>query len=304
MRVLRLLRQASTPALPLLLLCALLTACAATHRGYVAVSGGGRMYYEQRGSGEPLLLLHGHSLDRRMWDQQFKPFARHYRVIRPDFRGYGKSSPQREDLAMTHADDVITLLDSLHISQAHVVGLSMGAFTAGDLLAMHPERLLSCTLASGSIRRGSPGPSQPMDSVESARRDGEIAALKLKGVEKMKREWLEQLISSGGSRRETMRRPLWRMISQWSAWQPLHKEVRLFYASEAWAQLTRRRPDVPVLMLSGANENKSRQPQELKYLPRATVRVIDDCGHMMNMEQPDSFNTVVLQFLGKNTKSR
>ncbi|MBQ9356508.1 MAG: alpha/beta hydrolase [Prevotella sp.] len=283
----------------LLLLPLLLAACSTYRSGYVAVSGGGRLYYEEKGEGEPLLLLHGHSLDRRMWDKQFTPFARHYRTIRLDFRGYGRSSDQDEQLPMTHVDDVITLMDSLRIDQAHVVGLSMGAFTAGDMLAMYPGRMKSCVLASGSIRRGSPPPSEPMDSAERARRDVEIAALIEKGVDVMKHEWLEQLISSGGSQRERMRKPLWRMISDWTAWQPLHKEVRLFYGREAWDSLCSRRPSVPVLMLTGETEHKNYRPRELDYLPNGRHLILPDCGHMMNMEQPDSFNRAVLQFIGQ-----
>jgi len=280
------------------LLCVLGLSCASpVHSGYVGVSGGGRLYYEERGKGQPLLLLHGHSLDRRMWDEQFRVFARHYRTIRLDFRGYGLSSDQSETLPMTHADDVLALMDSLHIDRAHVVGLSMGAFTAGDLLAMYPHRLLSCVLASGSIRRNSPGPSQPMDSAECARRDAEIAALKESGVQAMKQQWLEQLIASGGSKRERMRRPLSVMIDEWTAWQPLHKEVRLFYAREAWQRLQQVRPDVPVLMLKGACDGKGDRPRELDYLPRGRHQVLPDCGHMMNMEQPRAFNRAVMLFL-------
>ena len=275
----------------------MLSSCVTTRSGYVLVEGGGRIYYEERGEGEPLLLLHGHSLDTRMWNQQFKPFSRHYRTIRMDFRGYGRSSEQREDLQMTHMDDVLTLMDSLRIERAHVVGLSMGAFVAGDMLAMAPQRLLSCVLASGSIRKGSPGPSEPMDSAERARRDAEIAALKQKGVDVMKQEWIEALIKSGGSKRETMRRPLSKMIADWTAWQPLHKDVRLFYGKEAWSELKRKRPRVPVLMLTGAAEHKGSRPQELLYLPLGRKEELPDCGHMMNMEQPDLFNRAVLEFL-------
>ena len=279
------------------MIVALFASCATTRSSYVAVNGSGQLYYEERGEGEPLLLLHGHSLDRRMWDSQFRPFARRFRTIRLDFRGYGRSSDQDEQMQMTHVDDVITLMDSLHIEKAHVVGLSMGAFVAGDMLGMYPERLLSCVLASGSVRRSSPGPSEPMDSTERARRDGEIEALKQKGVEVMKREWLEQLISSGGSRRETMRKPLWRMIDDWTAWQPLHKEVRLFYGKEAWTRMQRLRPAVPVLMLRGGTEGKQGTPKELEFLPNGHLEVLPDCGHMMNMEQPKAFNEAVLRFL-------
>ena len=200
---------------------------------------------------------------------------------------------------MTHVDDVVALMDSLGIQRAHVVGLSMGAFVAGDMLAMHPERLLSCTLASGGIR-SSKGPSEPMDSAERAKRDVEIAALKAKGVDKMKEEWLEVLMSSSGSQRERMRRPLAQMVSDWTAWQPLHKEVRLFYGKEAWARLKQRsKVSVPVLCIRGANELKGRrtEPAELQYTTRGQFVVVDDCGHMLNMERPHEFNEALLKFL-------
>ena len=277
----------------------LLSGCATTHSGRVATMGGGSLYYEERGKGEPLLLLHGHSLDGHMWDEQWKPLSRHFRLIRLDFRGYGRSSEQREDLQFCHVDDVVTLMDSLRIQRAHVVGLSMGAFVAGDMLAMYPERLLTCTLASGGIR-STKGPSEPMDSAESAKRDSEIAVLKAKGVDQMKSEWIEQLMSSGGSHRERMRKPLTQMIQAWSAWQPFHKEVRLFYGKEAWAHLKQRgQVDVPVLCIRGANELKGKhnRPAELKYTKNGHFVVIEDCGHMLNMERPNEFNRSILEFI-------
>lgn len=277
----------------------LVTACSQpVQDGFIPVSGDGRIYFEEKGEGEPLILLHGHSLDTRMWDLQFDVFARHYRTIRLDFRGYGRSSKQSETFQFTHLDDLLTLMDSLHIEKAHIVGLSMGAFVAGDMVAMVPERMLSCVMVSAGIR-SVPGPSEPMGAEESARRDKEIAQLKEKGIEQFKREWLEILISDGGSRREEMREPLWQMINDWDAWQPLHKEVRMFWAREAWKRLEERCPSVPTLMLRGdaKGESKSYHPKELNYLPNGKAMLLPDCGHMMNMEQPETFNQVVLQFL-------
>ncbi len=277
----------------------LLVSCATNHKGFVTTSENGYIYYEECGKGVPMVLLHGHSLDCRMWDEQWKPFSEHFRVVRMDFRGYGRSSGQREDMQFCHADDVITLMDSLHIQKAHVVGLSMGAFVAGDLLAMYPERLLSCTMASGGIRQ-SKGPSEPMDSMESAKRDKEIAALEAKGVDKMKEEWTEQLMSTGGSMRERMRKPLTQMIKDWTAWQPLHKEVRLFYGKEAWARLRERGViDVPTLFIRGEHELKDKRfsPREAEYLQNSRIVIIPDCGHMLNMERPDEFNRSIFDFI-------
>lgn len=272
----------------------------ALRSGYIPVSGGGTIYYEMQGCGEPLLLLHGHSLDRRMWEAQFDPFARRYRTVRLDFRGYGRSSRQSEELPFTHLGDLLTLMDSLRIDRAHVVGLSMGAFVAGDMLAMAPERMLSCVLASGGIR-STPGPHEPMDSLESARRDREIAELRARGVEAMKAEWLETLVGGGGSQRERMRAPLREMIGDWDAWQPLHKEVRMFWAREAWDSLRVRRPAVPTLLLRGETDlhGKAFHPRELDFLPCGRAEVLPDCGHMMNMEQPEAFNRAVLEFLAE-----
>lgn len=93
--------------------------------GYVKVPEGS-LYYEEAGTGEPLIFIHGHSLDRRMWNEQFFKFAKHYRAIRYDLRGYGISSKQTEDFQFTHAEDLVALMDALHIRKAHIVGLSLG----------------------------------------------------------------------------------------------------------------------------------------------------------------------------------
>ena len=285
----------------MMLAALLLGACSpSSTTGYIPVSGNGTIYYEEMGSGPAVVLLHGHSLDTRMWDTQFAAFAKQYRTVRLDFRGYGRSSTQREDFQHTHADDVLTVMDSLHIDRAHVIGLSMGAFVAGDMLAIFPHRLLSCTLVSGGIRN-SPGPSEPMDEAESRQRDEEIAALKQKGIDAYKREWHDILMSSGGSQRERMRQPLWQMVNDWSAWQPLHKEVRLFYGKEAWQALRKRGiTDVPTLIVRGENEVKDRngRPREMNYLSRARFEIIPDCGHMLNMERPEEFNALLLDFIG------
>lgn len=289
------------PSLQWILFILLFTGCKTTQQGFVTVSNGGKLYYEQRGKGVPIIFLHGHSLDTRMWNPQWKAFSKNYRVIRFDFRGYGKSSEQTETFQFTHVDDLITLMDSLHIDRANIVGLSMGAFVAGDMLAIYPERMLSCILVSGGIRN-SPDPSTPMDSTERAKRDQEIVALQQKGIDTYKKEWHETLMASGGSQRERMRKPLWQMIQDWSAWQPLHKEVRLFYGKEAWKRLRQRgKTHIPTLIIQGENEakNKKSQPAELLYLSNARYEIIPDCGHMLNMERPEEFNQLVLSFIEK-----
>ncbi len=265
--------------------------------GRISVPGGA-LYYEEAGCGEPLIFVHGHSLDHRMWDEQFYEFAKHYRAIRYDLRGYGVSSEQTEDFQFTHVEDLVALMDELQIERAHIVGLSLGGFIGADMLGWFSDRMLSAFLASGNIRK-SKGPSEPMSSEEAARRDVEIAALRESGVDAMKKEWFEGLIASGGSRRERMRVPLWTMISEWNAWQPLHKEVRVVTGLDAYAALKENCPAVPTLIVEGnAPGNRySKTPEILKYLPNGALKIIDDCGHMLNMEQPGAFNETLKEFL-------
>ena len=252
--------------------------------------GNGSLYYEEAGQGEPIIFVHGHSLDHRMWDEQFSVLAKKYRVIRYDLRGYGISSSQTEDYQFTHAEDLVTLMDSLHIKKAHIVGLSLGGFITADMLAYFPDRMLSAFLASGNIRK-SKGPSEPMTPEEARVRDKEIAALKEKGVDVMKKEWFEGLMKSGGSQRERMRESLWQMIDEWDAWQPLHKEVRVVAGLDAIEELKKNHPDVPALIVEGHSSGNrfSKEPPILQYLPNGKLKVIDDCGHMLNMERPEEF---------------
>lgn len=208
------------------------------------------------------------------------------------------SSSQTEDYQFTHAEDLVTLMDSLHIKKAHIVGLSLGGFITADMLAYFPDRMLSAFLASGNIRK-SKGPSEPMTPEEARVRDKEIAALKEKGVDVMKKEWFEGLMKSGGSQRERMRDSLWQMIDEWDAWQPLHKEVRVVAGLDAIEKLKKNHPDVPALIVEGHSSGNrfSKEPPILQYLPNGKLKVIDDCGHMLNMERPEEFNAALEEFL-------
>ena len=264
--------------------------------GYIPVSDGAHIYYEAVGEGSPVILLHGHTLDLRMWDPQVKPLLEAgYRVIRPEMRGYGHSSKQQPGQQFTHLDDMMTVMDSLHIAKAHVVGLSMGSFVASEMVAMHSDRLLTATLASGNIRN-MPGPSTPFDSLELAKKDSVIAQNLTQGIDKWKEEWIEKLVSGGGSNREAIRESVTRQVNDWDGWQLINREMRNYYGYEAWDTLKVHQPELPVLILSGENEKKGKNPM-LQYLPNSRQVIIPDCGHMSNMEKPDEFTKLMLEQL-------
>lgn len=266
--------------------------------GYITVSHGAQLYYEEFGSGEPLILVHGHSLDSRMWDEQFFVFAQKYRVVRYDCRGYGRSSEQSEELPFLHAADLVTLMDSLRIDSAHIVGLSMGGFITADMLVYAPGRMRSAVLANGHFRR-SPGPSEPVSDEEESERDKAIAAVQAEGLDVYKQRWFESLMTSGGSQVERIRNSLWMMIEDWTGWQATHKEVRLLLGNDGIRMVEELQPDVPTLILRSEvfSDVKVKRPGFMNHLPNSRMEVIYDAGHMVNMERPKEFNDVVIQFL-------
>lgn len=84
-----------------------------------------RLFCEVAGMGQAVVLLHGFTLDLRMWDDQFLPLAQQFRVVRYDLRGFGRSALPT-NAPYSHFEDLKALLDHLGIIQAHLVGLSKG----------------------------------------------------------------------------------------------------------------------------------------------------------------------------------
>ena len=119
--------------------------------GRVAVEKGS-LYWEAAGSGAPVILIHGGNLDRRMWDAQFDTLRHHYRVIRYDARGFGRSSPV--DRPFRAPEDLAALLRAHRISRATLVGLSMGGGIAIDFALAHPDMVSRLVLAAPSISGG------------------------------------------------------------------------------------------------------------------------------------------------------
>lgn len=271
----------------------------ATKGAAVSIQGA-KLYCEESGAGEPVIFLHGHSFDRRQWQPQVKLLERRYRVIRYDLRGYGRSSQPEEGVDFLHAEDLRQLMDVLGIRRAHLVGLSLGGFVVTDFIALHPERALSATMAGGDLF-DVPGPDEPWTADARAKRRTDIGAIRKTGIVPFKQQWLEGLISRSGTRRETLRQPLWRMIDEWQAWQPLHVEPRLLLGRSARRHLAAARPAMPVLIVRGDQEKGGFSITDL--LPQAEVVILPDCGHVSNMEQPGLFSAALSQILGSSRRA-
>ena len=125
-----------------------------------AEAQGARIYYEECGHGTPILFIHEFAGDWRSWNDQVRYFGRGWRCITWSARGYPRSeAPADETLyGQEHFNrDALAVLDAAGVDKAHVVGLSMGGYTALMLAARHPGRVISCTAAAAgsAVKAGS-----------------------------------------------------------------------------------------------------------------------------------------------------
>jgi pimeloyl-ACP methyl ester carboxylesterase len=150
----------------------------------LAEVNGARLYYEVVGTGAPLVLVHGFGLDRRMWDEQFRSFARRRRVVRYDLRGIGRSAPPEPGQPYRHADDLKRLLDYFEIDQAALVGLSLGGLV-GLYAALEQANRMSALVLVDAIVSGWPMSAEWDEEYGQVRREA-----RARGVETNKQGWL------------------------------------------------------------------------------------------------------------------
>jgi pimeloyl-ACP methyl ester carboxylesterase len=110
-----------------------------------------RLYYEIVGRGHPLVLVHGFSLNTKMWDDQLEVFSERFKVVRYDVRGFGKSALPIVGKEYSHTKDLKALLKQFGIGYAYVVGLSMGGGIALDFTLEYPEVTKALILVDSSI---------------------------------------------------------------------------------------------------------------------------------------------------------
>src|SRR5215471_21016828 len=116
----------------------------------ITTGDGVPLHVESTGTGMPLLFIHEFAGDYRSWEPQIRFFGRGYRCVTYSARGYPPSDvPAAPDAYSQQraVDDAVAVLDELGIDRAHVVGLSMGGFTALHLVLRHPARISSAVVA-------------------------------------------------------------------------------------------------------------------------------------------------------------
>ena len=251
------------------------------------------MAYEASGSGRPLLLLHGYPLNRRIWQPQFDALLDAAWIVAPDLRGHGETQASEGAYSMEQlADDAAALLEELGISQPVVVGgLSMGGYAALAFYRKYRHRVAGLVLA--STRAGA-------DSAEGrAGREKTAAAAHANGAGAIADAMLPKMLAP----RTYETNP------------DLAHRVRAIMAGTSVAGIVgallgmRDRPDStpllaevdqPVLVIHGAQDQlipPSEAEAMYAAMPNSRLELVPGAGHLVNMEQPASFNAAVRTFL-------
>lgn len=275
---------------------------------YTRASDGTHLYYETQGTGEAILFAHEFGGDWRSWRLQAEHFARDYLCLRYSARGFYPSSvPQLERYGQDiSTSDLFAVADAAGLDKFHLVGLSMGSYTSLMAAVSHPERLLSLTLAGCSSgaddeagrERYRDDLQQAISLLDSKLGDGYV-------------EWFAD--------DPTYRRLLARYPSRWTTYsdrlraqsvegarntlKTVHWQRKsLFQMKDALKQL-----DVPTLLIHGDEDHSLIEPTNdflAGILPCSSHVIMENTGHLVNIEQPKAFNlALALHIRGERLSS-
>lgn len=250
-----------------------------------------RLYYENEGTGSPLLFVHGLGSSTRDWHEQAGPFAEHYRVLRIDLRGHGRSDrPEGPYYMATFAREVAVALQRLDAVPAHVVGLSMGGMVALQLAADAPRLVRSLVVVNGAA-----------DMRLRTWRDvwfylSRRTAVQVLGMRRVGRIIADRLFvkpEQEALRREFVRR-----------WAENDKQGYLWSvdAIMGWS-IVDRLPSItaPTLLVSSEHDYTpvSEKNRIAAVMPRADLAVVEGARHALPVEKPDAFNALLRDFLAR-----
>jgi 3-oxoadipate enol-lactonase len=250
--------------------------------------------FEATGQGAPLVLIHGHPFDHSMWYPQVVSFSDNYKVITPDLRGYGKSglplskATHFED----YATDVLLLLDFLGIGRFHLGGLSMGGQIIMEIFRQAPKRVRSMIFADTFASLDTP-------EIKQGRYDA-ASRLEKEGMDAYADEVIYKMLKP--EHVTSMPDVAAHVIKMMKATNPAAAATALRARAERIDYLTETFPkiDIPTLVVVGREDEftpVAKAEEMHAKLTNSKLVVIEDAGHMPNLEQPEEFNGIILEFL-------
>lgn len=269
---------------------------------FITTDDGVRLYYEETGCGIPLLFAHEFAGDYRSWESQVRYFARRYRCVVYNARGWPPSDvPDSLDRYSQRraCDDIRCVLDGLGIDKAHVVGLSMGGFATLHFGLNYPDRALSL-LVSGVGYGAEPGEREKFQ----AEADHIAVELREKSMEHFAKRYAlgptrVQFQNKDPRGWSEFARQLAEHSAEGSAFNQLGIQKVRPSIYDLEAQMSRL--TVPTLIVTGDEDWPCLNPNIFmkRVIPSAGLVVLPNTGHTVNLEEPALFNGILEKFLAQ-----
>ena len=231
-----------------------------------------------------LLLVHGFTLDRHVWDEVVPALAAQSRVLCPDLRGFGTSPDPQEGVGYTHADDLASLLDDRGIDDVVAVGLSMGGWVVLEFALTYPARVRGLAFVDAVVREH-PFPygwSKHLGAIaRCARTEGLDAAMAL---------WLDDELFAFERARPALAPRLPALVAGYRGFHLLHDDphpAMIPPAINRLAEIT-----VPTLVLVGDHDLPDFHEMATTLstkIPGATHNALRNAGHLAHLAAPDEF---------------
>jgi len=269
---------------------------------HVSAADGVKLYYEEVGSGTPIVFIHEYAGDYRTWEPQLRHFARAHRCVTYSQRGYPPSDipsdPARYGQTIAR-DDASALMDALAIEKAHIVGHSMGAYTALHVGMGYPQRCLSITAAGcgwGSL----PDPAQCDAMKALAAETGKMFAEK--GIAVAAAAYADAPMRQTHKHKDPRGfAEFARMLAEHSAEGHAHTMLNLQLKRPTLWEMERdlKSINVPLLAIVGDEDEPCLQGSLFlkRTVPTAGLLVVPRSGHTITSEEPAVFNAAVAELI-------
>lgn len=257
---------------------------------------GARIYWDQQGEGEPVLLIMGLSYPSSLWHRTRPALAKRYRTIALDNRGSGQSDAPEGPYSMAMmASDAAAVLDAAGIESAHIFGMSMGGMIAQEFALQYPQRvrslILGCTAAGGptAVRAEA-----EVNKILMSRMDPEEAALAIRPY-----------VYDAGTALEKIEEDLAIRRKWFPTAQGYLGQLQAILSWEAYSRLDQ--ITAPTLVIHGASDRLV-PPGNGKLIasriPGARLVVIPQASHIFATDQTEASHGAVLGFLAEQVKQR
>jgi len=270
-------------------------------QGQFAEINGARIYYEDEGSGHPIVLIHGWPMSARMWDEQARVLKQYYRVIRYDRRGFGRSpaEPWTESSAEHDQTDLAALLRYLKVSHTYLLGHSQGGSVVTQYTLDHPEQVDALILHGSGIDGFVLPEVGPFASHDSVR-----VLMQGQGMDAFRRAWLSHPINHVPANKPAVAALIADIVAQYSGADVL-KPTPPRAAGHVPAIDRLHEIKVPTLVMVGGDDLPffHISADALAFeIPGAQKVVVRGGGHIVNMIEPELYNAEVLRFLRGTTE--